>query len=380
MAQILETALLNALNYPTLIATRASRMKQAGRGQLLLEFGMRRGHERGVNAGARAALIGGANFTSNAGISQVMGIDPKGTHAHSLVQLFMALGEGELAAFRAYADVYPDDCLLLVDTINTLESGLPHAITVFEELRRKGHRPMGIRLDSGDLAYLSVQAAKMLNVAGFPDTQIVLSNQLDEMTILQILAQIEAESPRYGMDADHIVQRLVFGVGTSLITSAGDAALDGVYKLVAAQDERGEWTPAIKISENPVKTPNPGIKQVWRIYDKRGQATADLLSLEDEEPRLMSPLILQHPTEPGTSRTLAQTDVSQIEPLLVTVLQQGERVYTPPPLEALRAQCQTDLERLDLGVRRLLNPHIYHVSLTPRLWQLKQDLISAFKE
>jgi nicotinate phosphoribosyltransferase len=150
MAQILETPLLNMLNYPTLIATRASRISLAGRGQLMLEFGMRRGQERGVNAGARAALIGGADFSSNTGISGVLGYDPKGTHAHSLVQLFMALGEGELAAFRAYADVYPDDCLLLVDTINTLESGLPHAITVFDELKRKGHQPTGIRLDSGD--------------------------------------------------------------------------------------------------------------------------------------------------------------------------------------------------------------------------------------
>ncbi|MCA9982406.1 MAG: nicotinate phosphoribosyltransferase, partial [Anaerolineales bacterium] len=175
MAQILETSLLNHLNYPTLIATRASRISQAGRGQVLMEFGMRRGHERGVNAGTRAALIGGANFSSNAGISHVVGVPPKGTHAHSMVQLFMALGEGELAAFEAYADVYPDDCLLLVDTINTLESGLPNAIKVFEKLRAKGHQPVGIRLDSGDLAYLSIQAAKLLNDAGFADTNIVLS-------------------------------------------------------------------------------------------------------------------------------------------------------------------------------------------------------------
>lgn len=378
MAQILETPLLNLLNYPTLIATRAARMHQAGRGQLLLEFGMRRGQERGVNAGARAALIGGANFTSNMGASLIMGLAPKGTHAHSMVQLFMALGEGELAAFRAYADVYPDDCLLLVDTVNTLESGLPHAITVFEELRRKGHQPMGIRLDSGDLAYLAVQSAKMLNTAGFPDTQIVLSNQLDEMTILQILAQIEAEAPHYSLDADHVVKRLVYGVGTSLITSAGDAALDGVYKLVAAHDGGG-WAPAIKISETPAKTPNPGNKQAWRLYDARGQATADLLSLDHEEPQQMSPLLLHHPTETGTFRTLAQAHISQIEPLLVTILQAGKLVYDIPPLEALRAQCRADLERLDPGVRRLINPHIYHVSLTPHLWQLKQELVARFK-
>jgi nicotinate phosphoribosyltransferase len=181
--------------------------------------------------------------------------------------------------------------LLLVDTVNTLESGVPNAIRVFEELRQKGHRPVGIRLDSGDLAYLSVQSAKMLDAAGFPDTQIVLSNQLDELTILQILAQIEDEAPRYGLDADHLVKRLVYGVGTNLITSAGDAALDGVYKLVAVQSDDGRWTPAIKISENPAKTPNPGLKQVWRVYDRRGQATADLLSLHDEDPQQMRPLV-----------------------------------------------------------------------------------------
>ena len=379
MAQILETPLLNLLNYPTLIATRAARISQAGRGQLLMEFGMRRGQERGVNAGARAALIGGADFTSNAGISHVLGYPPKGTHAHSLVQFFLSLGGTEIDAFRAYADVYPDDCLLLVDTINTLESGLPHAITVFEELQRKGHRPMGIRLDSGDLAYLSVRAAQMLNKAGFPDTSIVLSNQLDEMTILQILAQIQEEAPRYNQDADQVIRRLVYGVGTNLITSAGDAALDGVFKLVATENDQGQWQPAIKLSENPVKTPNPGSKQAWRVYDERGIATADLLSLDDEDPHQMSPLWLHHPTEPGISRSLAQAEITAIEPLLVPILQDGKLVYELPTLEMMREQRRADLARLDVGVRRLLNPHIYHVSLTPKLWQLKQDLIASYR-
>ncbi|MBN2304126.1 MAG: nicotinate phosphoribosyltransferase, partial [Anaerolineae bacterium] len=197
-AQLLETALLNQLNYQTLIATKASRMHRSGRGQLLMEFGLRRGHDRGANAGARAALIGGADFTSNVGISRVLGYPPKGTHAHSMVQVFMALGLGELGAFRAYADLYPDDCLLLVDTIDTLQSGIPNAITVFEELRRKGYEPVGIRLDSGDLAHLSIQAARMLDEAGFPDTVIVLSNNLDEMVIWQIITQIRDEAPRQG--------------------------------------------------------------------------------------------------------------------------------------------------------------------------------------
>ncbi|MCA9918794.1 MAG: nicotinate phosphoribosyltransferase [Anaerolineales bacterium] len=379
MAQILETPLLNMLNYPTLIATRAARISLAGRSQLMLEFGMRRGQERGVNAGARAALIGGADFSSNTGISGVLGYDPKGTHAHSLVQLFMALGEGELAAFRAYADVYPDDCLLLVDTINTLESGLPNAITVFNELKRKGHKPVGIRLDSGDLAYLAVQSAKILNKAGYSEVSIVLSNQLDELAILQILAQIVDEAAHNGLDADDVIQRLVYGVGTSLITSAGDAALDGVYKLVAVQ-EQNHWVPAIKISENPVKTPNPGHKNVWRVYDKRGQATADLLTLTNENPAEMNPLVLQHPVDSRISRTLVGTAVSHIEPLLTTVWDEGKLVYDLPSLEQIRQQRRADIERLDSGVRRIIHPHIYHVSLSPKLWELKQSLIENFRQ
>jgi nicotinate phosphoribosyltransferase len=380
MAQILETPLLNMLNYPTLIATRAARISHAGRGQLMLEFGMRRGQERGVNAGARAALIGGADFSSNTGISGVLGYDPKGTHAHSMVQLFMALGDGELTAFRAYADVYPDDCMLLVDTINTLESGLPNAITVFNELRQKGHKPVGIRLDSGDLAYLAVQSAKMLDAAGFPDTSIVLSNQLDELAILQILAQIRDEAGRNGQDADHVMRRLVYGVGTSLITSAGDSALDGVYKLVAVQSEKDAWSPAIKISENPIKTPNPGHKNVWRIYDERGLATADLLTLDNEKPENMNPLVLQHPVDATVNRMLGRTAVSHIEPLLTTIWQEGQLAYDLPSLEAIRQQRRADLDRLDSGVRRLINPHIYHVSLSPQLWQLKQSLIADFRQ
>ena len=379
MGQILETALLNKLNYPTLIATRASRVSQAGRGQLLMEFGMRRGQERGVNAGARAALIGGASFSSNVGLSQALGYPAKGTHAHSLVQLFLALGEGELGAFRAYAELYPDDCVLLVDTVNTLQSGVPNAITVFEELRARGHRPVGIRLDSGDLAYLAVRAAKMLDDAGFGDVSIVLSSSLDELTILQILAQIRDEAARYGLDADAVSQRLVYGVGTNLITSRGHAALDGVYKLVAVADQQGGWLPAIKISDNPVKTPNPGSKNVWRIYDRRGQATADLIGLDGEDPAQGDRLLLHHPTEVNTYRYLERERITRIEPLLEPVLLSGQRVGEPPTIEMMRQRRQADLAQLDAGVRRLLNPHIYHVSLTEKLWQLKQDLIRSHR-
>ena len=236
-AQLLETSLLNHLNYQTLIATKASRIHQSGGENLLLEFGLRRGPEKGAIAGTRAALIGGADYSSNVGISQVLGYPPKGTHAHSMVQVFMALGGGELDAFRAYADVYPDDCLLLVDTVDTLESGIPNAIKVFEELRAKGHQPVGIRLDSGDFAFLSIQARKMLDEAGFEDTVIVLSNQLDELSLWQILTQIQQEADTCDVEPDHVIDSLVYGVGTRLIVSRGHAALDGVYKLVAVEKE-----------------------------------------------------------------------------------------------------------------------------------------------
>lgn len=373
MAQILETPLLAHLNYQTLIATKASRLAEAGRGRPILEFGLRRGHERGANAGARAALIGGAQFTSNVGISRALNLPPKGTHAHSMVQLFMTLGMGELGAFRAYADVYPDDCLLLIDTVDTLQSGLPNAIRVFEELRRKGKRPLGIRLDSGDLAYLSIQAAKELDAAGFTDTIIVLSGDLDELLIWQILTQIAHEAPRYHVDPDHLINRLVYGVGTRLITSWGEPALGGVYKLVAVRDQHG-WNSAIKISDTPAKVPNPGVKRLWRLYDRRGKANADLMTLDEETPA--GDLTLRHPSDHTKFRTLTAAEITAIEPLHVEVLRRGTLVYDFPPLEEMRHRRAADVERLDAGIRRLVNPHEYHVSLTERLWALKQHVIA----
>ncbi len=378
MAQILETALLNQLNYQTLVATKAARIREVSHGQLLLEFGARRGHDRGVLAGARAALIGGADFTSNVGISHVLGFPPKGTHAHSMVQTFLTLGMSELDAFRAYADLYPDECLLLVDTINTLGSGIPNAIKVFEELQKKGHQPVGIRLDSGDFAYLSIEAAKLLDAAGFPETMIVLSNELDELNIWQITTQIEQEGPRNGIDPDHLIKRLAYGVGTRLITSAGDSALGGVYKLVALQGEE-DWLPAIKLSESRFKTINPGNKQAWRIYDQRNKATADLLSLHDEDPRKSDGIVLHHSSDPNISRKLDKKSFKEIEPLLVEILKEGELVHEYPSIPELRAIREKDVERLDTGVKRLMNPHIYHVSLTPKLSELKHGLIESVK-
>jgi len=379
MAQILETPLLNHLTYQTLIATKASRMKESARGKLLLEFGLRRAQERAALAGARAALIGGADFSSNVGISHILGFPPKGTHAHSMVQVFMALGETEIDAFRHYAEIYPDDCILLVDTISTLESGVPNAIRVFEELRKKGHKPVGIRLDSGDLAYLSICAAKMLDNAGFPEVSIVLSNQLDELAIWQIITQVRQEAGRFGVEPESIINRLAYGVGTGLITSQGDGALDGVYKLVALEQE-SDWIPAIKISETPQKTLMPGEKNLWRVYDERGYATADLLTLMDENVDAKSELTLRHPIIASMQRTLQPGEISEIEPLLVDVVRGGKIVSERPTIQQMRQWRAADLDRLDPGVTRLVNPHIYHVSVSQKLWQLKQDLIEKYKK
>jgi len=379
MAQILETALLNKLNYPILIATKAALIRETGRAQLMMEFRLRRGQDAGANAGTRAALIGGADFSSNVGISAALNLPPKGTHAHSMVQLFISLGMTELDAFRAYADVYPDDCQLLVDTINTLESGIPNAITVFQELRKRGHQPIGVRLDSGDLAFLSIQAARQLDAAGFSDVSIVLSNNLDEMIIWQIITQIRDEAPRYDVDADRLIRRLVYGVGTRLITSEGYPALGGVYKLVAVQDN-GNWLPAIKISESPSKTPNPGNKRVWRLYDRRGKATADLVTLHDENPTEREQIVLRHPSDHTKYRIIEPNELTAIEPLLVNILDKGKLVYDLPKLDEMRSTRLADVERLDPGVRRIMYPHIYHVSLSQNLWDMKQKLISKTVE
>ncbi len=377
MAQILETALLNYLNFGTLIATKAARIRQSAGEATVMEFGLRRAQGQAGNDATRAALIGGADFSSNVGASVALGLPPKGTHAHALIQAAMALGISELDAFRAYARDYPDDTLLLVDTIDTLRSGVPHAITVFKELRERGHKPVGIRLDSGDLAYLSMQSARMMDEAGFPDTSIVLSNDLDELIIWQIESQIRQEAARTRTDAEAIIRRLVFGVGTRLVTSEGDSSLGGVYKLVALQDDAGEWQPAIKISESAEKTPTPGVKRAYRLYDERGVASADLLALADET--LDGPTLdLRHPF--GQRRRAVQLSSCQLEPLHETILERGQLVTEFPALDDIRQRRREDIERLDPGVRRLINPHIYHVSLTPALWGLKQELITRARE
>lgn len=374
MAQILETPFLNRLNYPTLIATKAARVDDAARGATVLEFGMRRGPHSGVHAGGRAALIGGADFSSNVALSHAMGLDPKGTHAHSMVQAFMALGSTELEAFRKFASLYPDECILLVDTIDVTASGVPNAIRIFEELRAQGHEPIGIRIDSGDLAYLTIQAAAMLDAAGFEDVSIVLSSDLDELVIWQILSQLESEAPRYGLDPNALVERVTFGVGTRLVTSHGDPALGGVYKLVAIDDGTGAWKPAIKISESIEKMPIPGEKRLIRAYDSRGLATADIIATGDEDALQGEAIELFHPHR-EVHRTVQTSDLADSEDLLVAVFAEGRRRDGEPDLETLRGRRRADLERLDPGVRRLVNPHIYHVSLTKNMKDLQLEMI-----
>jgi nicotinate phosphoribosyltransferase len=295
-----------------------------------------------------------------------------------MVQVFLASGEGELEAFKAYARAYPDDCLLLVDTINTLESGIPNAIRVFEILRRNGHRPVGIRLDSGDLAYLAIQASIMLDKAGFEDTIIVLSNNIDEMVLLQIMRQINDEAPRYRVNPQKLINRLVYGVGTNLITSQGKSALDGVYKLTAVKN--GEvWSPALKISDSAQKTTIPGNKQLWRIYDTRKLANADLITFDGENLSEMQEIILHHPSDSDVSRTMNKGEISSVEPLLVDIIKDGKICYSFASIEELRLRRESDLEYLEPGIKRIINPHRYHVSLSDRLWNLREDLINQQK-
>lgn len=379
VGQLLETPLLNRLNYATLIATKTSRVVEAAGGTAVMEFGMRRAPEAAAAVATRSSLIGGAMGSSNFAASYQLGFPPRGTHGHSMVQVFLADSGSELDAFRAYAAVYPDDCLLLVDTIDTLGSGIPNAITVFEELRRRGHRPVGVRLDSGDLAHLAIRSAAMLDKAGFSEVSIVLSSELDELTIWQIRNQISEEADRYGVEAGHLLDRLVYGVGTRLATSHGYPSLSGVFKLVAIKASGGDWTPAIKISETPAKVPDPGRKRLWRVYDIRGTANADLVTLDDHDPD-ERPIRLVHPSRPDVTRELTRSQVSDVESLRVKVLDSGTRVLNDAGnIEEARSRRLADLARLDPGVRRLVNPHTYHVSLSPGLSKLKQDLIADFK-
>lgn len=355
-AQLLETALLNIINHQTLIATKAARVVQAAKGDTVLEFGLRRaqGPDAGIY-GARAAIIGGCHSTSNVMTGQMFNIPIAGTHAHSWVMSF----PDELSAFRAYADVFPTNCLLLVDTYDTLGSGVPNAIKVFKELREKGYEPKGIRLDSGDLAFLSRQARRMLDDAGFPNAKICASGDLDEEVIWDLKAQ--------GAAID------IWGVGTKMITSMDNPALGGVYKL-AAEECDGTFVPRIKISENPVKVTNPGVKQLYRFYDRKtGKALADLIALEEEDYSTGEPIEMFDPVNTWKRMMLCEYEARK---LLVPIFENGELVYDMPSLSEIAAYAHKELDSFWEEYRRLTRPHRYKVDLSKKLYDLKHDLLA----
>lgn len=354
-AQFLETALLNVVNHATLIATKASKVAYAAGEDSVMEFGLRRaqGPDAGIY-GARAAMIGGCQATSNVLTGQLFGVPVGGTHAHSWVMSF----PDELSAFRAYAEVFPKNCLLLVDTYDTLASGVPNAITVFGELRAKGYEPMGIRLDSGDLAFLSRQARKMLDEAGFPNAKIFASGDLDEEVIWDLKAQGAAIS--------------VWGVGTRMITSMDNPALGGVYKL-SAEEVNGKFEPRIKISENPAKITNPGVKRLYRFYDRlSGKALADLIALEDEDYSSGEPLEIFDPENTWKKMTLCDYEV---RPLLAPIFENGELVYTLPTLSEISEYAKREMETFWDEYKRLHSPHRYKVDLSKPLYELKRGML-----
>ena len=358
-AQLVETALLNIINHQTLIATKASRVVQAAEGDTVMEFGLRRaqGPDAGIY-GARAAIIGGCKSTSNVLTGQMYNIPIAGTHAHSWVMSF----PDELTAFRKYAEMFPTSCLLLVDTFDTLRSGVPNAITVFNELREKGYEPRGIRLDSGDLAYLSREARKMLDAAGFPDTIICASGDLDENLIRDLKLQGACIN--------------TWGVGTKLITSEDCPSLGGVYKM-SAEYEDGRVVPKIKISENPVKITNPGEKKLWRIYDKAsGKAVADLIALAHETYDTDKPLTIYDPVNTWKSMTLTNYTMKELQ---VKVFDQGKRVYDSPSLNEIQKHCEEEMSTFWSQYKRLLNPHRDKVDLSDSLWMLKNSMLQGYR-
>ena len=357
-AQLVETALLTIVNHQTLIATKANRVcYAAGENGTVMEFGLRRaqGPDAGIY-GARAAMIGGCVGTSNVLTGKMFDIPVLGTHGHSWVMSF----DSELEAFRAYADTYPDACLLLVDTYDTIRQGIPNAITVFKELRAKGHEPLGIRIDSGDLAYLSKKARAMLDEAGFPNATITASSDLDEEVIFDLRAQ--------GAKID------TWGVGTRLITSQNAPSLGGVYKL-SALEKNGKMIPKIKLSENKGKITNPGYKKVLRIYDKaKHKDLADLICLDEEQYDETKPLTIFDPVD--TWKKLRLTNYTLRE-LLVPVFVRGKQVYHSPCLQDICAYAKQEMQTLWEEYKRLTKPHLYKVDLSEQLYELKQALIEA---
>ena len=359
-AQLIETAILNIMNHQSLIATKASRVCYAAKGDQVLEFGLRRaqGPDAGTY-GARAAMIGGCAGTSNVLAGQIFDVPVRGTHAHSWIMSF----PDEYTAFKTYARMYPTACILLVDTYDTLKSGVPNAIKVFTEMKESGISlsNYGIRLDSGDLAYLSKKARKMLDDAGFSDAVISASNDLDEFLIDSLKTQGAAITS--------------WGVGTHLITSKDCPSFGGVYKLAAIIKPDGTVIPKIKLSENTEKVTNPGNKTIYRIYEKEsGKIKADVICLVDDVFDENKPLLLFDPSEPWKKTKLPAGSYC-VRELLVPIFKNGECVYTSPSVMDIRSYCQEELNTLWDETRRLFHPHKVYVDLSPRLYDMKINLL-----
>lgn len=360
-AQFVETMVLLTINHQSLIATKANRVVRAAQGRAVMEFGSRRAQGfDGAVYGARAAYIGGCAGTACTISDEMFGTPALGTMAHSWVQLF----DSEYDAFKAYAEEYPDACTLLVDTYNVLHSGVPNAIKVFDEvLAPMGKRPKGIRIDSGDIAYLSRKARKMLDDAGYPDCSIVASNSLDEYIIRDMLLQ--------GAKVDS------FGVGERLITSSSSPVLGGVYKLCAVEKD-GEIIPKIKLSENVQKITTPGNKRVYRLYDREsGKAAADLITLASETVDDSRPYELFDPDFTWKRKTLTNYTARE---LLEPLFRKGECVYKERNIEEIKSYCRKQIDTLWDEVTRFENPHNYYVDLSQQLWDVKHELLRKNKE
>jgi len=356
-AQLIETPLLNLVNFQSLIATKAARVVLAARGDPVLEFGLRRaqGLDGGL-AASRAAWVGGCAATSNVMAGRLFGIPVSGTHGHSWVMAF----DDELSAFRAYAEALPNNCIFLVDTYDTRE-GVRHAIQVGEELRARGHEMLGVRLDSGDLAWLSSEARKMLDDAGFETARILASNELDEHLVATLKEQGAAIS--------------AWGIGTRLVTGHPDAALGGVFKLTAVRRPGGAWRPKVKLSEQTIKTSIPGVLQVSR-FQGEAEAVADVIYDVGMPPE--DPVTMVDPLDATRRRTIPAGTPSQ--DLLVPIFRAGRRVYDPPPLVEVRKRVSGELSRFHAGVKRFVNPHRYPVGLERRLHDLRTRLIVEARE
>lgn len=359
-AQLVETAILNIINHQSLIATKTSRIVFAANGDGIMEFGLRRaqGPDAGLY-GARAAMIGGCVGTSNVLAGQMFDVPVMGTHAHSWIMSF----PDEYTAFKTYAEMYPDNCTLLVDTYDTLKSGVPNAIRVFQEFKDAG-QPLikyGIRLDSGDLAYLSKEARKMLDEAGFPEATICASNDLDEFLLHDLKMQ--------GAAIDS------WGVGTNLITSKDCPSFGGVYKLAAIQNEKGEFVPKIKISENTEKITNPGNKTIYRIYEKAsGKIKADLICFADEVIDPKQDLLLFDPMDTWKKTKLAGGTYT-VREILLPIFKNGECLYKSPTLKEIAAYCREEKDTLWDETKRLFYPHRVYVDLSQKLYAVKQSLL-----